>query len=390
MLLKNYLNIHELVLNLFYFYMIIHLIFHGMKKILFILFFALLVRGGFGNPIEVFFPDVRISEFYINASGQWQLEISIDIPQDLDLDAAIDSLFLESNSGIVKIKPFPISSYHFLVVIDQEGIYTPIQVGPDQDHLILHAYVRGVDEFGILGYYDLTASYLNYGYPDSHIPVLLPGQSICFNYYIEYYKDSSPTIGFPNDNSDTYGYLTGRLFDINLNVVTNGAFMFVDGIAHFVFDAPQGYFTEKIYAKNWNYSYLYYFHGGYTYHLSIDPVQINMEVDSTVIQDVYLLDTIVGLPEITQELSGVSIIPAPNPCRDETNFFINIPDDISYTSGMVTLYENSGKKIRSAPFSGQWSFTMQFSMQDLPQGVYFYSLSLDNKSVKSGQLLVVR
>ncbi|MCX6233873.1 MAG: T9SS type A sorting domain-containing protein [Bacteroidetes bacterium] len=364
-----------------------------MKKFLVVLIFALIVKGGFGNPIIVYFPDVKISELYFNESGEWQLEISIYIPQELSLDRAIDSLFIESNAGIVRIKPFPINSYEFLIVIDQDDIFEPLVIDPDQDNLILYSYVQGIDEFGYYGYYEIFPWELNFGYPDSNIPVLLPGQSICYRYIswsIYYYKDNSPTLGFPNDTSDAYGYLKGRLFDINLNVVTSGDFICLDRIENLTFDTLTGYFTEKIFAKNYSYHIILQSFGGHFYYLSTNNIQINMEVDSTVVQDIYLLDTIVGVPEPAPEFSRISIIPAPNPCRDETNFFINIPDDVIYTTGLVTLYENSGKKIRSGTFSRQQSLALPFDIHGLPQGVYFYSLSIDNKSVKSGQLLVVR
>jgi hypothetical protein len=360
-----------------------------MKKFLFVLIFALIVKGGFGNPIIVFYPDVRISELYFNEYGQWQLEISVSIPQEFNLNQAIDSLWLESNAGEVGIKPFPINSYEFLIVIDQDGVFEPLQIDAGEDHLQLQAYVMMHDEYGNW-WYDFTYSDLYIGWSYTNIQTLLPGQSICLHPNDFYYKDNSPTLGFPNDTSDAYGFLKGRLFDMNLNVVTKGDFIIEDRIDNFIFDTVSGYFIEKVFAKNWSYGHVIHSYGGGYYEISIDVIHINMEVDSTVIQDIYLLDTIVGLPETIREISGITIIPAPNPCRDETSFFINIPDDINYTSGMVTLYENSGKKLRSTTFSGQRSFTMQLNTQGLPQGVYIYSLSLDDRSVKSGQLLVVR
>jgi hypothetical protein len=149
-------------------------------------------------------------------------------------------------------------------------------------------------------------------------------------------------------------------------------------------------FTVKIYAKNCLYPIIIQQFGGHTYWLDIDHVQINAEVNETVLQDIYLQDAIVNIPVMPAEDGRISVIAAPNPCRDETKFLINIPDDISYRNGSVLVYSAAGDVLRTLPFSGQRSFALTCSTNGLSGGSYIFSLNLDDQPRKTGHLLIVK
>jgi len=362
-----------------------------MKKYLTLLVFVLVFKVVVGNPILVFFPEIYNSELYFDESGQWQLELYVSIPDGLDYATAVDSLFLETNAGMVKIKPFIFPSAHFFVVLSQDSLIAPLDFNPVQDHITLHYYAQGIDEYGYLGYYEHLLDFLNFGYSGNNVLVIYPGQSVCYNRNKSfYYKDNSPTLGYQNNATNAFGFVTGYLYDINQNVVTSGNFRMVDDLGNFVFDEITGIFTVKIYAKNYFYHYIYQMISSGGHGLDIDPVQINVEVDSTVIQDLFLEDAILKVPVILKEDERISVIPAPNPCKEETAFLINIPVDISYNKGSLTIYNTTSELLRSLPFSGQSSFSIQCSTVDLARGAYIFSLNLDDKPVKTGHLLIVK
>jgi hypothetical protein len=361
-----------------------------MKKYLTLLVFSLVFKAILGNPIMVFFPVIYNSELYFDDSGQWQLELSVAIPDGLDYATAVDSLFLETNTGIVKVKPFIFPSSHFYIILTQDSLIAPLEINPVQDHIILHYYAQGIDEYGYLGYYEHLLDFLNFGFPGNNVLIIYPGQSICYNQNKGfYYKDNSPTLGYQNNASDASGFVKGYLYDINQNLVTSGAFRMIDDLGNFVFDETTNMFTVKVYAKNYFYNYIWQmiYSGGHR--LDIDPVQINVEVDSTVIQDLFLEDAILRILENLKEDERISVMPSPNPCKEETSFLINIPLDINYHKGFVTVYNTAGEVVRSLPFSGRRSFALKWSTNGLSGGSYVYSLTLDDQPVKSGHLLIV-
>jgi len=97
--------------------------------------------------------------------------------------------------------------------------------------------------------------------------------------------------------------------------------------------------------------------------------------------------TPVGILDVfTQDRSGVSE-PYPNPARNEAR--VNYALHSGWQSAKVDLYSMLGAKVRTVRLTNDHG-TLTLHVSDLPSGMYFYSLVVDDKTVTTRKMLVTR
>ena len=359
-----------------------------MKKIvLFLLALFLLIGVNRGNPIVIDHPVFNISELYFDATGKWQLEISVHVPTQLNLDSNyVDSLILESLSGTARIKNFIINQYELIVVITQDSLFDSLTINNLQDYIYLNFYGRGLSS-GC--YFPVSwSSELRYGFSNSYIPKLLAGQSISnykTGYYYYYYLDNSPTIGFPNDTVDATATLQGRIFDSNNNNITKGNFGIYPIIDTLHINANCDYYV-RILANNSFHNTIAYLNESHS--VFIDTFSINLQPHSLAYRDIHLLNFYNEIREVIKQNEQITVVNAPNPFNDKTTFYIKFPDYLKFTKASLKIYNLLGKEIiyKSLPINEEISISINFNSK--PQGVYIYCLEVDSKVCKSGQIIL--
>ncbi len=363
-----------------------------MKKILLIVLLSLSIGTIKANPIMVYFPEFKISEIYIDSTGKWFLEIAVHMPIQLNLaNNYVDSLILHSNSGQSKIKSFPINQYDTYVIITEDSLVGPLQIN-SQDDLELYFYGRGITEYGYTFPDSFSSDEVVFGYsnPLYHYEITTPlhsPQSICHfaNSYNTHYLDNSPTLGLTNDTVDATAILTGRLYDLNYNNITTGAFKLNSEIDSFYFDS-NGFYHDRILARNNFNNSISMFNPNTS--LPIDTFSINAEPHQIYYHDIHVKTSIDNINKIPFDDKRISVIIAPNPFSKATTFYIDLPEDDKFSKACLYIYNSSGKIIRQVELPKEYKISSQLEFDKESSGVYYYRLVLDNNIRKVGQIIL--
>jgi hypothetical protein len=172
------------------------------------------------NPFPAHCLQPVISELYFSEPGIWTLEVHF-IYYDYGL-IHFDSLIMYSQTSRVKIRSAakePDSRNFYKLYYS--GNYPDFYLDQFQDTLTLVAHWSSQS-----GAQTTFTHSLAYGYPDCYIPVVYPGQSICsrineYGFPTDYfYKTNSPTIGAVNTFTDATATLTGKIYDLNGQLIT--------------------------------------------------------------------------------------------------------------------------------------------------------------------------
>lgn len=87
-----------------------------------------------------------------------------------------------------------------------------------------------------------------------------------------------------------------------------------------------------------------------------------------------------------QGITSTNIEAYPNPAN--TNATINYSLPSSYKSGKIAIRNMIGKTIKTISISGNSTGKQSFSTSELPNGVYFYSIIGDGKTLSTKKLVV--
>jgi hypothetical protein len=366
------------------------------------------------NPFPPHCMQPVISELYVSEPGTWTLEVHF-----LDMDVGFmhfDSIVMHSQTSRVKIRsaakePTPKSFYKLYY----SGNYPDFYLDQFQDSLTLVAHWSNIES----GFQVSFTHSLAYGYPDCFIPVVYPGQSICsrineYGFPTEYfYKTNSPTIGAANTFTDATATVSGKIYDLNGQLITwvpdchslalnqNVEWIFIQPDHTFYFDFlgmtidSAGNFTSEIAAHQSALTKISHLIGdcnpnGATVvqDIACAPVPFNLEPGDILDTDLQLTGNgfLVGLTEKPEVKSGISVVSAPNPFSEITYLYIESGQDLSGVE--VILYSASGSHIKTFTLTQGNKTSLAIRKSDLGSaGVYLFQVQRAGELVSKGKLI---
>lgn len=98
------------------------------------------------------------------------------------------------------------------------------------------------------------------------------------------------------------------------------------------------------------------------------------------LDSIYCIDSVSYTIGIEQYLINNEVIVYPNPVLSETTFSLST----ELKKGVLNIFDVTGKKISSKDFSG---LEVNFNRNQLPSGMYFYTIGSENKIIAKGKLI---
>lgn len=344
-----------------------------------ILFIILILRA---NPIPS--PRVSLSEIYFEDNGQWVIELLYsDAQQD---HMPIGSIWIETSSGISRIRRFNITGTTGLIIIRSDSLISPLTINPLKDSIQI---VFEMGDYKMLNNPVLYGNLVN-----SRINRPLKGQSIAgvppyFPYNDLYSIDKSPTIATVNDTIGMCGTIKGRIYDINneLFPLTGGWFGNMEtGI--YIYPKADGSFSTRLYSKRNQINQLFYnTSSSEGCVINISPIDVSMQPDSIIFVDIHLQDPLVdGIKEMNTGSESIIKI-FPNPVKGLAfSYEIGIP--VNSIQCYIDLVGLNGQKIcRFSVAENQGKIILPSTIRN---GVYFINLFANNKNYSSSKVIISR
>jgi hypothetical protein len=275
-------------------------------------------------------PTIEISELYFESPGVWKLEFHYY--RDDEVSIPIDSAFLISPRNEVKLQNLDFEGNNLLFVITQDSLDVDFPIYAAGDTIKIRWYLwEGEYLEDVLIFGNVSGAVISY--PRS-------GQSIARLWH-GYVKDKSPTIEFENDTIGVCGTMSGTIYDINLNSVSNRLFN-VD----FNFETDEnGNYNARVCSKPNTFSNIYYAKGSYISNIvNITPVSYVVEPDSVIYRDIYLQGEL--LTNVNTEIINDPIKLYPNPIgrNGRLNYEIDLP--VKSSNVVITCTTIEGKLIK--------------------------------------------
>jgi hypothetical protein len=347
-----------------------------MKKFLLtlnVLFIIVTLRA---NPQPT--PRVSLSEIYFEDNGKWVIELQYSDAQINGM--AIDSIWIESSSGISKIRRFNITGSRGLIIVRNDSLLSPLTINPIKDSIRV-GYVKVNSEL-------LCNSPLLYGY-SVNSPINSPkkGQSIAGVPNLGLYSlDKSPTIGTMNDTTGMCGTINGRIYDKynKLLSISSGLFHnYETGI--YIYPKTDGSYSTRIYS-NKNYINQLFNYTSRSF-VNITPIDVSIQPDSVVTVDIHILDELnVGINEISTRSESIIKI-FPNPVSGSTlDYEIGIP--VNSTHCYIDLVNLNGLRIcRFSITENQGKISLPSNLEN---GIYFVKVYANNRNYSSSKVIIFR
>ena len=350
-----------------------------MRKLLFLFAFAGIAMQTLSNPIDDR-PQITISELFFDDQGQWELEIKYEN----EFDYPIDSLFLSSSSGTIKLKGLTFPESGDVFVVYENDLAQDFSIQQEGDSITLYFYYGYTTS-------DSISHQLVFGdCAGATIGKPLAGQSI--TYVAGYFaKDKSPTLNLLNDTSGTCGTLKGTIYGKNGEPVSKEYFKL-----HFPFsNATDGAYSTRILARpNFFQSLAYdtarlgYDSMGELYfsrNADIDPLEFTMKPDSVITMDIYLRDSLVtALSTTYAKRIPVRIYPNPIGGDNILNYEFDVPVKSAYAE--IKIYTVNGKLIHSDEISSRRGSVDLSGRAD--GSIFLVSFYLNHKVVSTQRLVI--
>lgn len=319
----------------------------------------------YANPIAL--PTIEISEVYFDEFDSWKLELAyFEANQE---EFKIDSIFISSSHGKIKLPP-----YEF---VDNIGLWVITKDSIDSNFSIK----RYTDTIKIVYYIDESPfeDSLIYGsHPGAFIEYPKEGQSIS-RYGRSFVKDKSPTIGTFNDTIGMCGTLSGRILDWNSEPVEGYSFQL-----DFDFDTSiDGEYQARVLAKSTAFSMIFYRSGYARKSASISEISYTLEPDSAIELDIYLLDSLeTGISKMEFDYQPVKIFP--NPVSNHEKIHVSTDLPINASEIWLEVVDINGRLV------GKERIIQQEKWIESPaiSGIYIISIWNENQRLTSGRILV--
>ena len=364
-----------------------------MKKLLLLsvlLFPVLLLKA---NPIVS--TPFLITELYFDNNDKWTMELLIR-EQIINLD----NFKFVTSSGEFLFKSGINVSQNGIVLITSDSMQTPLNLNRIGDFIEIKRY-SSTQWFNT----SISLRYGNVANPDLSYPRI--GQSIqlliingtypAYSGYA-YVKSKSPSLGNVSINTyDCMGHLNGYVYDNNTNPIPFDSIRFIqypqtNTYSSVIFLDGTGYFSQNMYARNYNLR-IYYPKTSYTPYL--DTI-ISVEPDSTVTCILHITDYISGINELNTA-EPFSISNYPNPFTKNATLIIKIPNSTNYRKAIIKFFNSLGEIVKIIPIDGinknTDTYRIPLSVEnnfELNTGTYYYVLEVDSKKVASNKMTLIK
>ena len=221
-----------------------------MKKYLLLLILILTLSLSWGN---IYMPRAHVSEILIDSVGSWTIELGF---YDID-NTTIDSIRIETSTGSAMIISYTLieggvsPNYDFISVITNANLDNPITIDPMHDYIKIISYLPESEYFD-----DVAIG----NYPGSVLDCIRSGESIIYLVYEQsmgytgsFCIDKSPTIGYGNDTCGALGSFSGKIYNPDGIVFTEGWFPVPQLHNTIIYINSDGTFSERIFSRNYNF-----------------------------------------------------------------------------------------------------------------------------------------
>jgi hypothetical protein len=351
-----------------------------MKKLLLFIFVLVSLTISKANPIAS--PSIVISELAFDSNGKWVIELQ---GFDLNSNIQIDSIILESSTGISKLKRFNFDGITNIILVRNDSLLSNLTINQAGDSLKLHYYYNSND----FSEYKPALIYGNFKtalFFSPKISQTLAGVPY-FQYSNIYSIDKSPTIGLENDSVGMCGTIKGYIYDKSNQLVIGNDYVFFDMEGWNFNTAENGSYSRRIYSyKNHISNLQFYFRPKMKwYNIKISPIDVSIQPDSIVNVDIHLQDSLVtNLNEIKSDLESVMHI-FPNPIN-ELSFNYNITIPVKSSDSYIEFTNVSGQRI------ARYEITESNGKINLPaktvNGSYILRLFVNNKNYATSKILI--
>jgi len=343
------------------------------------------------NPMETP-PPVKISEIQFFNNGKWVIEL---LSNEMSGSGYMDSIFIETSSGIAKITNTFDSEYEIIRV---DSLSKPLTINRDSDFVRLIIYPFYSDDQDILQIGKFKDSYLK-TIPDGYSIASLGGVSSPLrDFSRNYVLDSTPTIGTENTfDGVASGYVYGKI----LGLPNHGSFKFTEGYYSNgnsdwcnnivnpwhetgIYPDVNSNYCIKLTTRNYTFNELLVCIElvDYGYFLTCNPTSFYLNPGDSIRIDLSLLTSTLKLAKkITSKLYNY-----PNPAKDETLFVLDL-SGLKSKSLILKIYDGNGTIVKELVPTSE---TMSWNCSALPQGTYIYTLEADHLVVGTGKLLIER
>ncbi|MFA5044871.1 MAG: T9SS type A sorting domain-containing protein [Paludibacter sp.] len=351
-----------------------------MKKLLLFIFVIACVTISKGNPIVA--PSVAISELAFESNGNWVIELQ---GFDLNPNIQIDSIFLESSTGISKLKRFTFDGISNIILVRNDSLLSNLTINLAGDSLKLHYYYNSFD----FSMHKPALVYGNFKTAQFYSPgtsQTLAGIS-GFQYSTKYSIDKSPTIGLENDTVGMCGTIKGNIYDKNNQLVSGNDYTFYGTDDLHFNSTPDGSYSSRIYSYKNHISNLSVYYRPKTKwsNVEIIPVDVSIQPDTVVNVDIHLISYVIdGIDKVKMSEESLLRI-SPNPIKDLAfKYEISIP--VKSSTSYIELISLSGQKI------GQFPVTENTGKINLPantaNGMYSLRLFVNNKNYATAKIII--
>jgi predicted nuclease of predicted toxin-antitoxin system len=330
------------------------------------------------NPV---WEGASISEIYFDESGNWTLEID---NYNMGSVEWLDSLKLETNSGIATITNFDTTDY---IVINNSNLSDSISINKNSDFITLYSYSAAQYKVDTIAIGSL---------PNSYLEDIENGQSIARLWgYGPFYKDNSPTIGAKNDLEGTKGKIYGYFYDTNGEKIKNKYFFINEGYCTTILQEQgydgnitidnNGFYVAEITSRSYSINKREIYESSSNYDtLSFQEVNFELNENDSIRVDFKQLST--NIDKLNKD--NILLTNYPNPASGYTYFIFDSKyHKHSHFNILISLYSINGEKIDSFyPNSSKH----RYDCSHLNQGTYVYTLSFKGKILTSSKLQVVK
>ena len=362
-----------------------------MKKLIIIVFLFIVYIQSYANPI--IYQPALITELYFDNNDNWTIEIKF-----LEETTDLTNYHLRTSNGTSTFKSGLTIPTNNILVITKDSLKYPIILNRDGGSVSIEKY-NGHD-------WNSSFPELFYGnINNTEVAAPRVGQSIKLGVcqtplekYHQYYKSKTPDIGifFINNGFPSYpknSIINGQIFDANLKPISlnyiNSTISPNSFIGNMLNQGNNDTYNVNLYPS--------------AYKICIYDKQNKLlkdttfllEPDTTYIYNIYL-DVLLTTEAYSSKKSEININNYPNPFSDFTTINIDIPENYSFKTGIVKIFNSEGEIISILPidkfnkYGSNYNLKIDNSILKSKSGNYFCTLELDGLKKASCQISMTK
>lgn len=343
------------------------------KKLL--LFLSLLSFSflGYSNIIPT--PSLIINEIHFNSNANWVIELKFWNPTPQN--SQIDSTFLSSSSGKSKIKILVPKNGQGYIIITADSLYSELDINRLGDSLTITNYI-------LVGQntHEERRMFVFGNHENAFMPAPKEGESIGFIEHFGYIS-IPPSLGIEN-KTGLCGKLSGKLYDKEMNLITNGSFWLNQEFL--ITSDSTGSYQIELFQHDYYFDKIYYSYGSINNTTEIDPIEITIKPSDEINRDIIIKSTLLSIFHVNSEEHFVLIYP--NPATQNSGIYITTNIPLNSTNFIYEMYNIRGIKVKEGEIkrNGMW---IDLS-PNLKDGNYFFRFKINGHIIQTSKLIFNR